>query len=192
VRVTNVKNLFTLGGLFATDDRKAYWDVKRKRLFVEDPSEDREAVRQEVAETIAKGMMPNRPFREVESFVFQVLCSDVTRARNLMSKRSWLISEQSRSLLAEEPTRGDHEERSQPEPHRGEEDQASAPPDTDAHLDYADELARTFDRTNKTQPQPNGASDGPGPVPDPGRRRQKTDRVTFRRSHHAKNAFLTC
>jgi hypothetical protein len=104
--VANLNIRFSLDRFTVVGKRLAYWDMRNRRLFVEDAEGDAEAVRQEVAETIARGIMQNRPYRDVESLIFQVLCSDGTRARSFISKRDWSLSAEGRSLLADYPSDG--------------------------------------------------------------------------------------
>src|SRR5207237_565327 len=99
--VENLRVIFRLGNSSSIDRRLAYWDLKRKRLFVEGMDEDPEALRQAVAETVAKGLMQNRPYRNSESFIFQVLCSDESRARRFISRRDWSIPLNAKSLLGD-------------------------------------------------------------------------------------------
>jgi len=174
-RVKNLRMRFSLGSLSVVGDRMAYWDLKRKKLFVEDVSDEAEAVRQEVAETIARGLMQNRPYRDVESFVFQVLCSNVTRARSFISKRGWSLSEEAKALL---DTVGiDNDDRgtaAQLRADQKEPEDTDTPPETGHDLNYRSELEGVLNRPGHTPPQSDGWIGGTGLVSRPAQRRERT------------------
>jgi hypothetical protein len=175
--VENLSIIFTLDRFIVVGKRLAYWDLRNKRLFVEDSGNDREAVRQEAAETIARGIMQNRPYRDVESLVFQVLCSDATRARSLISKRDWSLSAEGKSLLGEEIGKGSQQPDVSSQTLDGEGgQQAATAADADAEtvFDYRTELEEAFDRPGKSPPHVNDSTGGAGLVTRPGHRRGQT------------------
>jgi hypothetical protein len=175
-RVENLQVIFRLGNSSSIDRRLAYWDLKRKRLFVEGIDEDPEVLRQAVAETVAKGPMQNRPYRHIESFIFQVLCSDAARARRFISKRDWSIPQQARSLLGDAhpgsltATRGVEDEQAASDATIP----AGAAADATRELDYGTELEGVFQRPGATDSVVGGERDGPTPVPRPSHRRERT------------------
>ena len=174
-RVKNLRMCFSLGSLSVVGDRMAYWDLKRKKLFVEDVSDEAEAVRQEVAETIARGLMQNRPYRDVESFVFQVLCSNVTRARSFISKRGWSLSEEAKALL--DMVGIDNDDRgtaAQLGAGQKEPEETDTPPETGHDLNYRSELEGVLNRPGHTPSQSDGWIGGTGLVSRPAQRRERT------------------
>jgi hypothetical protein len=173
--VANLSILLTLDRFTVVGKRLAYWDLRNKRLFVEDSGKDREAVRQEVAESIARGIMQNRPYRDLESLVFQVLCSDATRARSLVSKRDWALSPEGRSLLGEEIDKNTQEADVSSQTIDAEGDQQTAAA-TDAGIafDYGAEIEEVFDRPGKSHQHGNDSTEGAGLVTRPGHRRERT------------------
>jgi hypothetical protein len=175
--VGNLSILFTLGRLCVVGKRMAYWDLKNKRLFVEDSGGDREAVRQEVAEAIARGIMQNRPYRDVESLIFQVLCSDAARARSLISKRDWTLSAEGKVLLGEDGAGGNCGEAVSLGSSGGAQGQqeGSGPSQEAAKLDYASEIKTVFRRPSKPHSAMSESTSGPGPVTQPDHRRERTD-----------------
>ena len=195
-RVKNLRMRFSLGSLSVVGDRKAYWDLKRKKLFVEDVSDEAEAVRQEVAETIARGLMQNRPYRDVESFVFQVLCSNVTRARSFISKRGWSLSEEAKALL---DTVGiDNDDRgtaAQLGADQKEPEDTDTPPETGHALNYRSELEGVLNRPGHRPSQSVlGGSVAPGwcrALPSVERELPLRLRVTWPANRHATNESLT-
>jgi hypothetical protein len=175
--VGNLSILFSLDCFTVVGKRLAYWDVRNKRLFVEDAETDREAVRQEVAETIARGIMQNRPYRDMESLVFQVLCSDSARARSLISKRDWSLPAEGKLLLGDSlPDNIQQVGVVSPdvvdEVH--EQGVVTVAHEQDGTLDYGRELEHVFDRPGKTHPEAGESLDGPGPVTRPAQRRERT------------------
>jgi hypothetical protein len=175
VPVENLSILFTLDRFTVVGKRLAYWDLRNKKLFVEDSGKDRDAVRQEVAETIARGIMQNRPYRDVESLVFQVLCSDATRARSLVSKRDWALSPEGRSLLGEEIDKNTRPADVSSQTIDAEGDQQTAAAiDVGKAFDYGAEIDDVFDRPSKSHPHGNDSTEGAGLVTRPGHRRERT------------------
>lgn len=175
-RVENLQVIFRLGNSSSTDRRLAYWDLKRNRLFVEGIDEDPEALRQAVAETVAKGLMQNRPYRGVESLIFQVLCSDTAHARLFVSKRDWAIPPQAKSLLGDA-----HPSTPTPTPSVDDEpagSNATVPAETAADathdLDYRTELESVFQRHGATGSPVDEERHGPTPVSQPLHRRERT------------------
>jgi hypothetical protein len=184
-RVHNLKVLFRLAGSSSIDSRLAYWDTKRRRLFVEDSDDDPEAVRQATAESIAKALMQNRQYRDVESLVFQVLCSDSGRARHFLSRRAWALSQEAKSLLGSAPSSGlkpnDEVNKEHPdiEVHQEEMEGTAA-----NNLDYGNELESVFQRPATAQPTKGMERISPPPVPSPSHRREKVARdIEDERSH---------
>ena len=175
VSVENLSILFTLDRFTVVGKRLAYWDLRSKRLFVEDSGKDRDSVRQEVAETIARGIMQNRPYRDVESLVFQTLCSDATRARSLISKRDWSLPAEGKSLLGEEVDRNTEQLTVSSQTGDAEvEEQTAATTDAGAVFDYGTELEDVFDRPGKLHPHTDDSTGGTGLVARPGHRRERT------------------
>jgi hypothetical protein len=173
--VENLSICFTLDRFTVVGKRMAYWDLRNKRLFVEDSGNDREAVRQEVAETTARGIMQNRANRDVESLVFQVLCSDATRARSLISKRDWCLSAEGKSLLGEVSAGDSHhaDDSSQVREDGNGQETAAESPDGGG-FDYGAELEGVFDRQGKSHPPADEATGGSELVTRPGHRRERT------------------
>lgn len=174
--VENLSILFTLDTFTVVGKRLAYWDLRNRRLFVEDSGQDREAVRQEVAETIARGIMQNRPYRDVESLVFQMLCADATRARSLISKRDWALPSEGKSLLGGDAAESSLEpdSRSEVQGEGEDQEQPAAPGEATDGFDYPAELESVFDRPGKPHFGAEESSDGTGLVTRPGHRRERT------------------
>ena len=146
-----------------------------KKLFVEDVSDEAEAVRQEVAETIARGLMQNRPYRDLADFVFQALCSHVTRARSYISKRGWSLSEEAQALLdtvwidkddqgTAAPLGADQTEPRTPTHHQR----------RDMTLNYRSELEGVLNRPGHMPSPSDGWIGGTGLVSRPAQRRERT------------------
>ena len=173
--VESLRICFTLDQFQVVDKRLAYWDLRNKRLFVENTGKDRDAVRQEVAETIARGIMQNRPYRDVESIVFQMLCSDAIRARSLISKRDWSLPAEGKSLLGEDSVESSNQtDISAPIRDEVDKPAAATPPDGGEDLDYGSELEDVFDRPGKSPPRAEESSGETGLVGRPGYRRDRT------------------
>ena len=175
--VAELSIIFTLGRFIVVGKRLAYWDLRNRRLFVEDSGNDREAVRQEAAETIARGIMQNRPYRDVESLVFQVLCSDATRARSLISKRDWSLSVEGKTLLGEEIGKSNQQPDVSLQAPNGDDRQQTTDEVTavaETVFDYGTELEEVFDRPGKSQPHAGEPTGGAGLVTRPGHRRERT------------------
>lgn len=174
--VENLQLIFRLGNSSSIDRRLAYWDLKRKRLFVEGIDEDPEALRQAVAETVAKGLMQNRPYRNAESFVLQVLCSDAARARRFISKRDWSIPPDAKSLLGDArantsiltPDANGEQAASDST------EQEKETSDSIRDLDYGSELESVFKRPDAAESIVAGGREGPPPVSRPSHRRERT------------------
>jgi hypothetical protein len=170
--VTDLSILFTLGRFTVVGKRLAYWDLRNKKLFVQHTDSDIESVRHEVAETIARGIMQNRPYRDVESFVFQALCSDTTRARSLISKRDWSLPIEGKALL-------DHQTDRPAEPgsvnlqaaEAGEAEPTESGPEP--VFDYGTELEGVFDRPGKSRQHTDDLDGGRELVTRPGHRRER-------------------
>ena len=175
VSAENLSIIFTLDRFTVVGRRLAYWDLKSKRLFVEDSGKDKDAVRQEVAETIARGIMQNRPYRDVESLVFQTLCSDATRARSLISKRDWSLPAEGKLLLGEDADKNSQDSTGSSQPQDAEGDQQTAAATVaGAVFDYRTELEDVFDRPGKSHPHTDESAEGTGLVTRPGHRRERT------------------
>lgn len=105
VHTPSPKIIFSLGGAEVETTKAAYWEPKRQRLYLEaarciDPS-----IKEEIAETVAKGLMPNRPYRELEDLIYRVLGTSDDQAHHFIRKRDWNLPPDAKDLIDKRTSR---------------------------------------------------------------------------------------
>jgi hypothetical protein len=99
VNTVTPKIIFSLGGVEVESTKAAYWEANRQRLYLEARRSTDPAIKEEIAETLAKGLMPNRPYRELEDLIYRLLGTNDEQAHILIRKRDWSLPPEAKDLL---------------------------------------------------------------------------------------------
>ena len=104
VHTVSPKIIFGLGGVEVESTKAAYWESKKQRLYLEARRCTDPLIKEEIAETLAKGLMPNRPYRELEDLIYRLLGTNDEQAHILIRKRDWSVPPEAKDLLDKRPS----------------------------------------------------------------------------------------
>jgi hypothetical protein len=99
VHTVTPKIVFSLGGVEVESTKAAYWEPKAQRLYLEARRSSDPTIKEEIAETLAKGLMPNRPYRELEDLIYRLLGTNDEQAHLFIRKRDWTVPPEAKDLL---------------------------------------------------------------------------------------------